>query len=155
MKYTIDILLYNSFIELPGSSQTIGETKESFNFSIFSLPRAGQAERKEHATSGVASEDLKKFKGNQKKTASLCEIVSHEKHFCYFALEQLNLRNMFPAYKLRKMQNFLGFVSAMPGSQNKKFYYVKEHKKKSYVQKAHKLLVTLHTKSCWQAGLAG
>ena len=45
MEYIIGILLYNSFIELPGSNQTFEEKQ-----GHFSLPRARQAERKEHAT---------------------------------------------------------------------------------------------------------
>ena len=45
MAHIIGILLYNSFIELPGSSQTFEE-----NQGHFKLPRARQAERKEHAT---------------------------------------------------------------------------------------------------------
>ena len=40
----IGILLYNSFIELPGSNQTFEE-----NQGYFKLPRARQAGRKEHA----------------------------------------------------------------------------------------------------------
>ena len=31
MEDVIGILLYNSFIELPGSNQTFGETKDSFH----------------------------------------------------------------------------------------------------------------------------
>ena len=41
----IGILLYNSFLELPGSNQTFKE-----KHGPFQLPRARQAERKEHAT---------------------------------------------------------------------------------------------------------
>ena len=45
MVHIIGILLYNSFIELPGSNQTFGEKQGHFQ-----LPRARQAERKEHAS---------------------------------------------------------------------------------------------------------
>ena len=41
----IGILLYNSFIELPGSNQTFEEKQGHFKLS-----RAHQAGRKEHAT---------------------------------------------------------------------------------------------------------
>ena len=44
MEYIIGILLYNSFIEILGSIQTLGE-----NQRLFSLPWARQAESKEHA----------------------------------------------------------------------------------------------------------
>ena len=39
------ILLYNSFMELPGSNQTFGKKQGHFK-----LPMACQAGRKEHAT---------------------------------------------------------------------------------------------------------
>ena len=45
MEHIIGILLYNSFIELPGSNQAFEE-----NQGLFILPRARQAGRKEHAT---------------------------------------------------------------------------------------------------------
>ena len=45
MQYIIGILLYNSFVKLPGSNQTFGEKQ-----GLFKLPRARQAGRKEHAT---------------------------------------------------------------------------------------------------------
>ena len=45
MEDIIGILLYNSFIELPGSNQTFKEKQ-----GYFKLPRARQAGRKEHAT---------------------------------------------------------------------------------------------------------
>ena len=45
MKDIIGILLYNSFIELPESNQTFEERQGQFQ-----LPRARQAERKEHTT---------------------------------------------------------------------------------------------------------
>ena len=45
MEFLIGILLYNSFIELPELNQTFGK-----NQGLFSLPRARQAGRKEHAT---------------------------------------------------------------------------------------------------------
>ena len=45
MEYIIGILLYNSFIELPGSNQTFGQKLGHFKF-----PRARQAGKKEHAT---------------------------------------------------------------------------------------------------------
>ena len=45
MQPIIGILLYNSFIELPGSSQTYEEKQGHFK-----LPRARQAGRKEHTT---------------------------------------------------------------------------------------------------------
>ena len=41
----IGILLYNRFMELPGSNQTLGASQE-----LFYLPWACQAGRKEHAT---------------------------------------------------------------------------------------------------------
>ena len=44
MEHIIDILLHNSFIELPGSNQTFEEKQ-----GLFSPSRARQAERKEHA----------------------------------------------------------------------------------------------------------
>ena len=43
MEHIIGILLYNSFIELPGSNQTIEEKQAHFK-----LYRARQAGRKEH-----------------------------------------------------------------------------------------------------------
>ena len=49
-----DILLYDSFIELPGSNQTFGEEQ-----GLFKLPRARQAGRKKHATYCVASDCVK------------------------------------------------------------------------------------------------
>ena len=82
MEDIIGILLYNGFIELAGSNQTFEEKRGHFK-----LPRARQAGRKEHTTYCIASEDLRKFKGNQKKTASMCEITLHKRHFCYFASE--------------------------------------------------------------------
>ena len=45
MEDIIGILLYDSFIEIPGSHQTFGE-----NQGLFLLLRARQAGRKEHAT---------------------------------------------------------------------------------------------------------
>ena len=45
MEDIVDILLYNSFIYLPGSNQTFEEKQGKF-----SVPRARQAGRKEHAT---------------------------------------------------------------------------------------------------------
>ena len=45
MEDIIGILLYNSFIELPGSNQTLEEKQGHFK-----LPRALQTGRKEHAT---------------------------------------------------------------------------------------------------------
>ena len=33
MEDIIGILLYNSFIELPGSNQAFGKTKDSFNYT--------------------------------------------------------------------------------------------------------------------------
>ena len=45
MEDIIDILLYDSFMELPGSNQTFEENQRHF-----SLPGARQAGRKEHAT---------------------------------------------------------------------------------------------------------
>ena len=45
MEDIIGILLYNSFIELPGSNQTF-EEKQGY----FKLLRSRQAGRKEHAT---------------------------------------------------------------------------------------------------------
>ena len=45
MKEIISILLYNSFIDLPGSNQTFEEKQGHFK-----LPRTRQARRKEHAT---------------------------------------------------------------------------------------------------------
>ena len=45
MEDIIGILLYDNFIELPGSKQTFGEKQ-----GLFSLPRAHQEGRKEHAT---------------------------------------------------------------------------------------------------------
>ena len=45
MEDIIDILLYNSFVELPGSNQTFEEKQGHFK-----LPSARQAGRKEHAT---------------------------------------------------------------------------------------------------------
>ena len=45
MEHIIGILLYNSFIELPGSNQTFGEKQ-----GLFSISTARQAGRKEHAT---------------------------------------------------------------------------------------------------------
>ena len=45
MEDTIDILQYNSSIELPGSNQTFEEKQR-----LFILPRARQAGGKEHAT---------------------------------------------------------------------------------------------------------
>ena len=45
MKDIIGILLYDNFIELPGSNQTFEEKQGHFK-----LPRAHQAGRKEHAT---------------------------------------------------------------------------------------------------------
>ena len=45
MEDIIAILFDDSFIELPGSNQTFGEKQ-----GLFSLPRARQAGRKEHAT---------------------------------------------------------------------------------------------------------
>ena len=52
----IGILLYNSLIEVPESNQTFEEKQ-----GLFSVSRARQAGRKEHATSCIASEDLRKF----------------------------------------------------------------------------------------------
>ena len=60
----IGVLLYNSFIELPGSNQTFEEKQGHFK-----LPRALQAGRKEHATQCVASENLKEFKGKSKENS--------------------------------------------------------------------------------------
>ena len=77
MKHIIGILLYNSFIKLPGSNQTFEEKQ-----GHLLLARARQAGRKEHATYCVASEDLKSLKGNPKETASLCQIAPRERHFC-------------------------------------------------------------------------
>ena len=62
MQYIIVILLYNSFIELPGSNLTFGKKQ-----GVFKLLMARQAERKEHATYCVASDDLRKFKGKSKE----------------------------------------------------------------------------------------
>ena len=45
MEHIIRILLYNSFVEIPGLNQTFEEKQGHFK-----LPRAGQAGRKEHAT---------------------------------------------------------------------------------------------------------
>ena len=44
MEHVIGVLIYNCFMELPGSNQIFGEKQE-----LFSLPRARQAGRKEHA----------------------------------------------------------------------------------------------------------
>ena len=44
----------------------------------------------------------------QKKTASLCEIPRHERHFCHFALEQLNIRNVIPLPNYGKRKALLG-----------------------------------------------
>ena len=93
----IGILLYNSFVELTGSNQTFAE-----NQGHCKLPKAGQAAR--------TCESLRR---NQKKEASLCEIEPHERHFCAFALEYLNIRNVSPTSKLRETQVSLGFVSVM------------------------------------------
>ena len=43
MKDSVGILLYNSFIELPGSNQTFEEKQGHFK-----LPRSRQARRKKH-----------------------------------------------------------------------------------------------------------
>ena len=45
MEDIIDILLYNSFVKLPGSNQTFEEKQGHFKLS-----RARQAGRKEHVT---------------------------------------------------------------------------------------------------------
>ena len=45
MEHIIGVLLYNSFIELPGSNQTFEEKQGHFKLS-----RARQAKRKENAT---------------------------------------------------------------------------------------------------------
>ena len=47
MEDAIGIFFYDSFIELPGSNQTFGESKDVFNPPP---PRARRAGRKEHAT---------------------------------------------------------------------------------------------------------
>ena len=62
MEDIIGSLLYNSFIELPGSNQTTRK-----NQGHFKLPRVRQAGKKEHATQCVASEDLGKFRGKLKE----------------------------------------------------------------------------------------
>ena len=83
MEHIIGILLYDSFIELPGSNQRFEEKQGHFQ-----LPRARQAGRKEHATKCVTSEDLRKsLRENQKKIMYLYQIAPHERHFCLFALE--------------------------------------------------------------------
>ena len=62
MADNIGILLYNNFIELPGLKHIFGKKHR-----LFSLPRARQVGRKEHATQCVVSEDLRKFKGKSKE----------------------------------------------------------------------------------------
>ena len=57
MEDIIGVLLYNSFIELPGSNRFKAKQGN------FKLSRARQAGRKEHATQCVASKNLRKFKG--------------------------------------------------------------------------------------------
>ena len=49
------ILVYNSFIELPGSNQTFEEKQGHFK-----LPRARQPGRKEHATIMRSQQGLEK-----------------------------------------------------------------------------------------------
>ena len=78
MEDVVGILLYNSFIELPGSNQTFGENQ--------GLPRARQAERKEHAMYCEASEDLRKCKGKFKRKQRHCVKSHHTKDifaFCF------------------------------------------------------------------------
>ena len=91
MEHIIRILFYDSFIELPGSNQTFGEKQ--------GLPRARQG--REKRTCYIM------------RSQQLCEIAPHERHFCYFDLEKLNIRNVIPTSKLRKTQGSLGLVSAM------------------------------------------
>ena len=62
MEDNIGILLYNSFIELPGSNQTFEEKQGHFK-----LPKARQAGRKLYVAQCVASENLRKLKGKSKK----------------------------------------------------------------------------------------
>ena len=81
MEYIIGILLYKSFIDLQGPNQAFEEKQGHFK-----VPRQSSRE-KEHDTWCVAGKDLRKLWGNQKKTASLCEIEPHERHFCLFTLE--------------------------------------------------------------------
>ena len=88
MEHITGILLYDSFIELPGSNKTFEEKQGHFQ-----LPMARQAGRKEHATQCVASEDLTKFKGKSKENN------------CCWILKSLNcLRQLIRnAQRLKKM----------------------------------------------------
>ena len=104
----IGILLYNSFVKLPDSNQTLEENQRHCK-----LPRAGQAGRKNMLHNAKPARTCESLRRNQKKAASLCEIALHERHFCPFALEYLNIRNVSPTSKLRETQVSLGFVSVM------------------------------------------
>ena len=60
MEYIIGTLLYRA----TGSKPNIWGSQ-----GLFSLPKARQAGRKEHATQCAASENLRKFKGKSKENS--------------------------------------------------------------------------------------
>ena len=64
MKNIIDILLYNSFIKLPGSNQTFGENQGLYYFS--GHVKQGENSMLHNAQPARTRESVK---GNQKKTA--------------------------------------------------------------------------------------
>ena len=99
MEDIIDILLYDSFIELPRSNQTFEEKQGHFK-----LPRARQAGRNEHATYCVASEDLRKFKRESKGNCVTVSNRTIRKTFLLFCFRRSE--TVSPTFKLR-------FVSAM------------------------------------------
>ena len=94
MEHTIGILLYNSFIELPGSNQTFEEKQGHFK-----LPRARQKRRIEHATKSVASEDLRKFKGKSKENSVTVSNRATRKRFLLFCFRIAKYQKCNPYFQ--------------------------------------------------------
>ena len=107
MEYVIGILLYNNFVELPDQAKHFVKTKDSFN----SL-RVPQAERKEHVTSCVASENLRKFKGKSKENSVNVGNCTTRKRFLLFFLKIAQYQKCVSYFQTKELQSSLGFVSA-------------------------------------------
>ena len=80
MDYIIDILLYNSYIELPGSNQTFSENKDSLN-------SPGQSNRGKRTCYTMRSQrGLEKVLGEIKRKQRGCVKLHHTKDICAILL---------------------------------------------------------------------
>ena len=91
MEDIIDLLLVIALQSYRGQTKHFGKSKNTLNSQ--GHVKQGEKNMLHKAKPARTSERLR---GNQKKIASLYQIAPHERHFCPFALEKLNIRNVIP-----------------------------------------------------------